>query len=393
MRSAVGIPVVHGGEDVKEIEQATTAATKPSPLCLARIQHDERKQIGFEIGWDAFFHQIGELTDADNHVRDGYRAAAAHFERPKNAGSADRYCRKQVYLRYSAYKRGLPFDKALDAAFLETIDREYCPVTFEKLTHCTLTPSDASIDRIDNGLPYEMGNVACMSVRANKIKDRRTMDEMVAISRLNRDIDGLKAIEWRRLVAVCVGTHNKRLPIKERLRVPMVTTPLPMTHFTPFEAIQYDMLCKSMQGDRRPCRRHLEPRSHKGQAAYLRLCNKLHHALANTRAFLSAWDNAELYAMYCEWWDYFFDERQDSTELLYDFILPPRCIPEEAKIVNMSDEKLANFRTSVSRQRQDLVRSFAKSVRSYDGVEVDGQRHRQALACSGAVLSALGVVQ
>ncbi|MCE2722075.1 MAG: hypothetical protein LW865_02135 [Betaproteobacteria bacterium] len=368
-------------------------AAKQDLLCAERLSDDERKDTGFAIGWDAYCSQIGELEGGDQFVRDGYAAAAAHFEGWKNIRRPDRFDRKHVYLRFSAYKRGLPFDPSLTPSFLVSIDRAFCPVTLDPLTHCTLGLTDASVDRIENRMPYEVGNVAILSARVNKIKDTLSADAIVSIAKTGREIDGLSAPQWRRLAAICVGTHNKLLPASERLRVPMVTAPPPLTYMTAFETMQVDLVCKSAAGEKRPWRRYLEPRSVKGQAHYLRLCNKLHHRLSEVTWFLSVWEDAELYGLYCDWFDILVAERPDTMAHLKDLINPPNSMPEEGSMSWYTKDEIDKWRRQMKNRRLDLARSLARSVDSYKGLAVEGESRRRALACSGAVLSALGVVQ
>lgn len=76
--------------------------------------------------------------------------------------------------RQRAKKLGLPFD--LEAGDIAIPD--YCPVLGIKLSrNHGSRPDSPSLDRIDPASGYVRGNVAVISMRANRIKDNATVSE------------------------------------------------------------------------------------------------------------------------------------------------------------------------------------------------------------------------
>ena len=80
-------------------------------------------------------------------------------------------------------------------------------MTCEILTHGTGLPTDASVDRVNNDAGYAAGNLAVMSVWANRAKsqydwqDAARFARQIEMGRLGQ-IDGLTAGQWSRLAVL-----------------------------------------------------------------------------------------------------------------------------------------------------------------------------------------------
>jgi hypothetical protein len=76
--------------------------------------------------------------------------------------------------RQRAQRLGLPFDLVL----ADVVIPDYCPVLGIRLNrNHGARPDSPSLDRIDPTLGYVRGNVAVISMRANRIKDNATVAE------------------------------------------------------------------------------------------------------------------------------------------------------------------------------------------------------------------------
>lgn len=65
---------------------------------------------------------------------------------------------------------------------------KYCPVRGVELHYGgPIGDDNASVDRIDNSKGYERGNVAVISLRANKLKSTGTLDEIEALASYMRE--------------------------------------------------------------------------------------------------------------------------------------------------------------------------------------------------------------
>lgn len=118
------------------------------------------------------------------------------------------YVKKWLQLRLGAWMRGKAFELVqVTPNFLERIDVDVCPITGQALTRGTGADTDASVDRVNNQAGYAAGNLAVMSVRANRAKsaydwrDAATFVRQIEACQLG-EIDGLNAREWARLAAL-----------------------------------------------------------------------------------------------------------------------------------------------------------------------------------------------
>ena len=198
------------------------------PLETAARQHRwaDCGGTGFEIGWDYAHHRLTppvEHLQQGNPLRHGWEAGRAVFG--ARTLRATPHVRKWLQLRLHAWLRGRAFETVLvTPAFLRRIDVSHCPITREPLTHATGTPSDASVDRVNNRAGYAAGNLAVMSTRANHAKAAYGCDDAVACVRQIEAgrlgaIDGLGAAEWARLAVLMSFTtplrheHAATLPL------------------------------------------------------------------------------------------------------------------------------------------------------------------------------------
>ena len=136
-------------------------------------------QIGFEVGWDHADYGVPvPETSMVGTLADGYKAGMEKRGRAR-AKEADRYVRKWLQLRRSAWRRERIFDPSVTPDFIRRIDVPFCPITRERLTHGTGQESDWSVDRVINDGGYVRGNLVVMSTRANKVKDAMTTKDIV----------------------------------------------------------------------------------------------------------------------------------------------------------------------------------------------------------------------
>jgi hypothetical protein len=132
------------------------------------------------------------------------------------AKHADIYLRKLLRLRVNAYARNLPFSTAITTDYLRQITVTVCPVSGGLLTQGTMTDTDWSVDRLDNGLGYVPGNICFLSARVNRLKGTADVNELLADGAANalmggqsaliqRTQSGLYALEVLRLVSMMVA--------------------------------------------------------------------------------------------------------------------------------------------------------------------------------------------
>ena len=164
---------------------------------------------GFEIGWDFAHYRLvppAEQLLPGNPVRDGWEAGQSVFG--VRTLRATPHVKKWLQLRLGAWTRGKAFDLfQVTPNFLERIDVDVCPITGQALTRGTGADTDASVDRVNNQAGYAAGNLAVMSVRANRAKSAYDWRDAAAFLRQIEagqlgEIDGLNAREWARLAAL-----------------------------------------------------------------------------------------------------------------------------------------------------------------------------------------------
>lgn len=210
----------------------------------SRRERTEFPDPGFEIGWDFAHHRLvppAEHLLPGNPVRSGWEAGQAVFGvRTLRASS---HVRKWLQLRLNAWLRGKAFEPVqVTPHFLQRIDVARCPITGLALTHGTGTDTDASVDRVNNLAGYAAGNLAVMSVRANRAKsdcdwrDAAMFVRQIEAGGLER-IDGLDARAWARLAALM--SYCTPLDHADAARLPMLVMPPPRLRIlNPVQAVQ-----------------------------------------------------------------------------------------------------------------------------------------------------------
>ena len=201
-------------------------------------------RTAFELGWDYAHYRLTPPADHlhEGHpVRQGWDAGRAVFGTRTLLATAS--VRKWLQLRLNAWLRGKSFEGVqVTPRFLARIEVTDCPITGEPLTHATGTPSDASVDRVNNDAGYAAGNLAVMSVRANQAKslydwrDAAGFARQIETGRLGQ-IDGLEARHWARLaslMSLCTPlTHA------EAANIPLLVLPPPRLRvLNPVQALQ-----------------------------------------------------------------------------------------------------------------------------------------------------------
>lgn len=185
---------------------------------------------GFEIGWDFAHYRLvppAEHLLPGNPIRDGWEAGQSVFG--VRTLRATPYVRKWLQLRLGAWMRGKAFELVqVTPNFLEHIDAAVCPITGLALTHATGADTDASVDRVNNQAGYAAGNLAVMSVRANRAKaaydwrDAAAFVRQIETGRLGQ-IDGLNARGWARLAALM--SYCTPLSHAEAANLPLLVLP------------------------------------------------------------------------------------------------------------------------------------------------------------------------
>lgn len=204
----------------------------PAQAILQFDAHPADPRTGFEIGWD---HAHYGLTPPPTHlleadpVRHGWQAGSQAFG--TRTLKPTRHVRKWLQVRLGAWRRGRTFETfGVTPRFLAQIDATHCPITGEALTHGSGGAGDASLDRVNNDAGYAVGNLALISVRANRAKGAMAWD--AALERARRidagavdAIDGLDAPQWRRLGVLM--SFCTPLPHEQAAALPLALLPTP----------------------------------------------------------------------------------------------------------------------------------------------------------------------
>lgn len=216
----------------------------PCPTEADLFPESTPDQTAFELGWDYAHYRLTPPADHlhEGHpVRQGWEAGRAAFG--TRTLRATHPVRKWLQLRLNAWLRGKSFEGVqVTPHFLAQIDAAECPITGEALSHATGTPSDASVDRVNNDAGYAAGNLAVMSGRANQAKslydwrDAAGFARQIETGRLGQ-IDGLDARHWARLaslMSLCTPlTHAVAA------NIPLLVLPTPRLRvLNPVQALQ-----------------------------------------------------------------------------------------------------------------------------------------------------------
>lgn len=212
-----------------------------SPCCADPLPRDE---TGFELGWD--YAHYGTVPPTEHlhplsPVRQGWEAGRHSFGR--RTLQPDRFVRKWLQLRLSAWRRGRVFEaQQVNPAFLRQIDVPVCPITREPLTQGSGELSDASVDRVCNDAAYAAGNLAVMGTRANLAKGVYGVDDaMRFVRQIERGqlghIDGLSAEHWARIAVL--SSFATSMPHAQAANLPLlVLPPKRLRVLNPVQALQ-----------------------------------------------------------------------------------------------------------------------------------------------------------
>ena len=213
---------------------------------------------GFEIGWDFAHFRLAPPAEQllpGNPVRDGWEAGQAVFG--LRTLRATPHAKKWLQLRLGAWMRGKAFELVqVTPNFLERIDVDVCPITGQALTRSTGADTDASVDRVNNQAGYAAGNLAVMSVRANRAKSAYDWRDAAAFVRQIEagqlgEIDGLDAREWARLAALM--SYCTPLGHSEAASLPLLVLPPPRLRvLNPVQAVQTGLTLCFARTDRTP---------------------------------------------------------------------------------------------------------------------------------------------
>jgi hypothetical protein len=168
---------------------------------IAFDHHPADPQVGFDIGWDHAHHGLvpppAQLHEGNPLYR-GWQAGKSCFG-PRTRG-ASRLVRQWLQLRLHAWQRGRVFELAqVTPHYLGQLDVLRCPITRR-----ALQPGEASVDRVCDAAGYAAGNLALMSVQANRAKGACGLHEAQACARqaqaaADGTLRGLDAAAWERL--------------------------------------------------------------------------------------------------------------------------------------------------------------------------------------------------
>ncbi len=213
---------------------------------------------GFEIGWDFAHYRLVPPVEQllpGNPVRDGWEAGQVVFG--MRTLRATPHVKKWLQLRLGAWMRGKAFELVqVPPNFLERIEVEVCPITGLALTRGTGAHTDASVDRVNNQAGYAAGNLAVMSVRANRAKSAYDWRDAAAFVRQIEtgqlgEIDGLNSREWARLAALM--SYCTPLSHAEAANLPLLVLPPPRLRvLNPVQAVQAGLTLCFARTDRAP---------------------------------------------------------------------------------------------------------------------------------------------
>jgi len=188
-------------------------------------KHPADPQVGFDLGWDHARHGLlppPEQWLDGNPLHQGWRAGNACFG-ARTLG-ASRRVRLWLALRLHAWLRNRAFELTeVTPNYLGQIEVAICPITRRALVQ-----AETSVDRVNNQAGYAAGNLAMVSVQANRAKAALGWDELrVQAQRAESAgggcFDGLDAAAWARL-AVLVSFVTP-LPHEQAAMLPLRVLP------------------------------------------------------------------------------------------------------------------------------------------------------------------------
>lgn len=275
---------------------------------------------GFNLGWDYYTYRIGLPEHAELYpsIIEGYNEA----KRRVHAKDNDRFIRKQIQLRYNAWRRNRVFDQRVTPEFIKQIDVVRCPVTWAVLTHSALQDTDWSVDRIHNDCAYACGNLVVVSTRANKLKAAKTYDEIYDLAMIEgndqapTEANGLNPFEWRRWLFISslifpVSGDGGEYGFDYTL-APCVMRPPPATMYNPSCLMQMAIANKASKiSDHRLYQAVGAALPPNKKAAYIKLAQ---HGERTKRKILGRpldiWHNINLFIRFVDFYDSMSAEQQ-----------------------------------------------------------------------------------
>jgi hypothetical protein len=195
------------------------------------------ERVGLVLGRDYALHG---LTPPIAHLypqsplQRGWQAARGRAVRAPASPQVERW----LALRTYAWARGRSFeDIQLTPHHLAQLDTDHCPITRE-----LLDDESRSIDRVRDDAGYAAGNLAVMSLRANRAKGSRgypALADMAAscVAGPITRIGGLTEADWERLAVL--ASFVTPLDHDEAARIPLrVLPPNRLRLFNPVQALQ-----------------------------------------------------------------------------------------------------------------------------------------------------------
>lgn len=268
-------------------------------------------KLGFNIGWDYYTYRIGLPENAEDYpaFMEGYNEARKRVHTRDN----DRFIRKQLQLRFNAWRRNRVFDDRVTPEFLRQIDVARCPITWEVLTHGAILDSDWSVDRIHNDCAYACGNLVVVSTRANRLKAAKSYDEICDLSMIEgpgtQEIDGLNPFQWRRWLFI----SSLNFPVScddsdsgfDYTVAPCVMRPPPATMYNPSCLMQMALANKaSSRSEHRLYHAVVTalPAYHK--SAFIKLSHHVERAKRKIHGRpLDVWHNTNLFLRFVEFYN------------------------------------------------------------------------------------------
>lgn len=182
-------------------------------------------QVGFDIGWDHARHGLPPPPEQwldGNPLHQGWRAGKACFGE-RTLGASHRV-RLWLALRLHAWLRNRAFELAeVTPHYLGQIEVAICPITRRPLVQ-----AETSVDRVNHQAGYAAGNLAVMSVQANRAKAALGWDEALVRARQaeaaeSGHVDGLDAAAWARLAVL--SSFVTPLPHEQAAKLPLRVLP------------------------------------------------------------------------------------------------------------------------------------------------------------------------
>ncbi|MBP6903447.1 MAG: hypothetical protein KBC73_25405 [Burkholderiaceae bacterium] len=257
------------------------------------MEHDDfpdLAEVGRRLGHDLYRHSRLPVQAAwPASVHEGFAEASA---RGGGRPEPDRFTRKWLQLRLGALARGRAVAADVTPQALRALDLSVCPVTREPLSRGTGLPSDASIDRLNNDAAYALGNLALMSVRANRAKAALGFDAVLQRAQAASAVDGLAPAAWMRLAVLMLGPVFARRPL-DAPDLPLCAA-LPATSLrTATQQVQRLLtLAANQAAERNRLVRELAPGPDRDAAPrrLTLLAEQLHHGLKRLPAGADCWD-------------------------------------------------------------------------------------------------------